>query len=93
MLKTAKPVGFRRGPQLGGGARLLPDALPALPVVAFQPFDPGVALLRGARVAIGAELLRNFGEDVSVVRVSPDAPLHLSGGDVKEFHADPCLEV
>lgn len=93
MLKKAKPAGVQtRVPpaasELNGGVRLLPDALPALPVVALQPFDSGVTLLRCSGVAVGPEFLGNFGKDVAVVRVPAYAPLHLNGGDIPELHTD-----
>lgn len=64
----------------GGGHSALPHALLTLTVAHLQTLDPGVALLGAAGEAVGTELLRYFGEDVAIVRVASDAPLHLSTG-------------
>lgn len=55
----------------------LPHVLFTLAIGRFQPFDPGVALLWGAGVSVGVELLRYLRKDVSVVRVAPQTLLHL----------------
>lgn len=61
--------------------QLLPHVFLTQPIVGFQPFDPGVALLRTAGVAVGTKFLRYFGEDVAVVWVTPYALLDLNVGE------------
>lgn len=60
--------------------QLLPHVFLTQPIVGLQPFDPGMALLCTAGVAVGAQFLRYFGEDVAVVRVTPYALLDLNVG-------------
>ncbi len=60
--------------------QVLPHVLLTLPIGGLQPFDPGVALLCAAGVAVGAEFLRYLGENVTVVRVASYPLLDLNQG-------------
>lgn len=53
-----------------------------MPVGGFQAFDPGVALPCTAGVAVGGQLLRYFGENVTVVWVASHALLDLNVGEI-----------
>lgn len=54
----------------------LPQAFPTLPIAELEPLDAGVALLRGARVAVGNETLGDLRVDVAVVGAALQVPLH-----------------
>ena len=58
---------------------MVPEVLAGLAVAGLQPLHPGVALAGTAVEPVGAQLLRDVREDVSVVGASPKAVLDLRG--------------
>lgn len=58
----------------------VPHVILTLPIVCFQPLDPAVALLGTARVAAGAEFLRDVRENVTVVGAPSQIMLDLNAG-------------
>lgn len=62
--------------------QLLPHVFLTLSIVGFQAFDPGMALLCTAGVAVGTEFLGYFGENVTIVWVTSYALLDLNVGEI-----------